>query len=54
MSDPKNKEELEKAEEKVAEAIEKEIDIPASIEEQQMLDAAELEELEHPSKSADA
>jgi hypothetical protein len=30
----------------VADAIERAIDVPASIEEQQLLDAAELEELE--------
>ena len=36
----------ESAEKAVADAIEEAVDVPASIEEQAMLDAAELEEIE--------
>lgn len=41
---------LEKAERKVAKKIEKEIAVPVSIEEELMLEAAELEELSRPRK----
>ncbi len=41
---------LEKAEKKVAKKIEKEIAVPVSIEEELMLEAAELEELSRPKK----
>ena len=37
---------LDAAEKKVADAIEEAIDVPASIEEAQLLEAAEIEELE--------
>jgi hypothetical protein len=41
-----DRERLRKAEHEVAEAIEEAIDMPVSIEEEAMLEAAELEELE--------
>ncbi len=42
---------LEQQEERVAESIEDAVNVPASIEEEMMLEAAELEELRHPRQS---